>query len=298
VTRFLEALGGKLAERWLSLLVLPGLLLLATAWAGRLLGHTHWHDLARLAAELNRLAAQPAWRGTGTLVLALAGIVLAALGLGLAAQAAGSGVETLWLSSRPHRLAARRARRWAAARSAFEKALLAAARAERENRPDAPGLAAEARRWDSARDRIGVIAPSRPFWLGDRLAAPAGRAGRLYALDLATAWPRLWLILPAEARTELDAARSRLASTARQMAWAVGYVVVGTLWWPAAVAGLVTGLVAWRQSRAAAAVLADLDEAAEDLYGRQLAEALGVSAGGTLTPEAGAAVTALLRRGR
>jgi hypothetical protein len=297
VTKFLEALGGKLAERWLSLLVLPGLLLLATAWAGHLLGHRHWHDLDRLTVELNRLADQPAWRATGTLALALAGLVLAALGIGLTAQAAGAGVERLWLSSWPRRLTERRRRRWHEAQEAFETALLAAARADREGRAEAPALAADARRLDRERDRIGVVAPTHPFWLGDRLDAPGERAHRLYALDLATTWPRLWLIVPPEVRAELEAARSRSASTARLMAWAVGYLAVGVVWWPAAVAAVVTALVAWRQSRDAAAVLADLVDAAVDLHGRRLAEALGVSVGATLTPEAGAAVTALLRRG-
>ncbi len=59
-------------------------------------------------------------------------------------------------------------------------------------------------------------------------------------------------------------------------------------------------MVAWRQSRATAAVLADLVESVVDLHGRKLAEAeaeaLGVDVGGTLTPEVGADITALLRR--
>jgi hypothetical protein len=331
VTTFFEALGGKLAERWLGLLVLPGLLLLATAWTADRLGHAHWHDLGRLTAELNRIAGQPAWRSTGPLVLALAGIVLAALGLGLTVQAAGAGVERLWLSTRPRFLVAARLRRWQAAQSAFETALLAAARAEGRGRaegrtegrtaghtegraegraegrtegadarggPDAGALAAEARRLDAARDRIAVAEPSHPFWLGDRLAAPELRAAHRYSLDLATAWPRLWLILPPEVRTELDTARTRLSSSARLVAWSIGYVLVGLLWWPSLIAGVVTAVVAWRQSRTAAAVLADLVDATVDLHARKLAESLGLPVAATLTPQTGAAISKLLRHGR
>ena len=68
------------------------------------------------------------------------------------------------------------------------------------------------------------------------------------------------------------------------------------LWWPAAVAGLITAVVAWRQSRTAAAVLADLVESTLDLHGRRLAETLGLTVPGALTPEVGARITALLRR--
>jgi hypothetical protein len=161
---------------------------------------------------------------------------------------------------------------------------------------DAPALAARARRLDGVRDRIAVVAPSRPFWVGDRLTAPGERAGRAYALDLAAAWPRLWLILPPEVRTELDTARTRLGAVARQVAWAAGYLAVGALWWPAAIAGLITAVVAWRQARLTAAVLADLVESTVDLYGRRLAETLGLAAGGTMTADVGAGITALLRK--
>jgi len=295
VTAFLEALGGKLAERWLALLVLPGLLLLATAGVAHTLGHARWHDAARLTEALNRLAAEPAWRSTGTLVLVLAGLLLAALGLGFAVQAAGAGVELLWQSTRPRWLAARRARRWQYARAAASEALLTAAHAQQGDDPRAPALAAEARRRALTSDRLGATVPACAFGVGDRLAAPAVRAESAYAIDLNVVWPRLWLILPAETRTELEQARVRLSSAARQAAWAAGYLVVGLLWWPAAVAGLVVAVVSWRQARIAAAVLADLVASTLDLHGRQLAETLGLSVEGAMTPELGARMTVLLR---
>ncbi|MDI6104084.1 hypothetical protein QLQ12_36385 [Actinoplanes sp. NEAU-A12] len=296
MTVFLEALGGKLAERWVALLVLPGLLLLATIGVGHTLGQAHWNDIGRLAAELNRLAAEPALRGTGTLVLVLAGLLLAALGIGFAVQGAGAGVERLWLAARPQRLVTWRARRWATARSAASAALLEAARAQQSDDPAVSTLAAEARHLHLVRERLGVTAPAHAFWVGDRLAVPAERAATAYALDLGAAWPRLWMLLPPEARTELETARTRLATAARLAAWAAGYLAVGLLWWPAAVAGLITAVVSWRQSRTAAAVLADLVESVVDVHGRQLAETLGLSTSGTLTPELGAKITALLRR--
>ncbi|MFI2478485.1 hypothetical protein [Nocardia xishanensis] len=48
IDALLSELGKKLAERWLSLLVLPGLVFLAAAWCAYTLGHAHALDTALL----------------------------------------------------------------------------------------------------------------------------------------------------------------------------------------------------------------------------------------------------------
>ncbi|WP_217142499.1 hypothetical protein [Streptomyces sp. AC627_RSS907] len=294
MTRFLEALGGKLAERWIALMLGPSVLLLSVAAVGVTLGHRRWHDTGLLLTRLNELSAEPALRNTGTLILLLAGLLAASAGLGLTATGLGVTVERLWLAPRPRWLADRRRRRWEDAQSAFNHALLEAARAE--GTPEAAEAAARARELNARRNRIGLTAPDHPFWLGDRIAAVDTRVWRAYRLDITSAWPRIWLTLAEDVRAEIVTSRARLAAAARLMAWAVGYVAVGALWWPSAVAGAVAAATAWRRARIAGVAFAELAESAVDLHGRQLAESLGIPCEGTLTEDVGAEITSLLRK--
>ncbi|MFE9610765.1 hypothetical protein [Streptomyces sp. NPDC006012] len=294
MTRFLEALGGKLAERWLALLLGPSVLLMGVIAAGVSLGHRRWHDTGLLLDRLDRLSAQPALRTGGTLVLVLAGVLVVSTGLGLAVTALGAVVERLWLGDRPRRLTARRRRRWDAAQERFDRALVAAARAERT--PEAAAAAARARELNALRNRISLAPPARPFWLGDRIAAVDTRVWDSYRLDLTSAWPRLWLTLPEDVRAEIGTARGSLAAATRLLAWSVGYLAVGLVWWPSAVVGVVTAVTAWWRARAAGAAFAELAESAVDLHGRGLAESLGIPCAGPLTEDVGAEITTLLRK--
>ncbi|MFD6329537.1 hypothetical protein ACFWGI_08235 [Streptomyces niveus] len=294
VTAFLEGLGGKLAERWVALLLLPSALLLTVTAVGVTLGHRHWHDVGQLLTQLDRLSAEPALRGTGTLILALAGLLAASAGLGLAATVLGVAVERLWLATWPRRLTDRRRRRWENAHEHFNQALLEAARAERT--PQARATAVRARELNARRNRIGLTPPSHPFWLGDRIAAVDTRTWETYRLDLASAWPRLWLTLPEDVRGEISTARANLAAGTRLAAWAVGYLAVGAVWWPSAVVGVVTATTAWHRAGVAGVAFAELAESAVDLYGRQLAESLGIPCEGKLTKDVGAEITTLLRK--
>ncbi|URN10988.1 hypothetical protein LUW77_00475 [Streptomyces radiopugnans] len=52
----LSELGKKLAERWLSLLVLPGALYLAVLGTAALLGHGHPFDLRHLTHQVSATA--------------------------------------------------------------------------------------------------------------------------------------------------------------------------------------------------------------------------------------------------
>ncbi|MFF0225250.1 hypothetical protein [Streptomyces sp. NPDC004629] len=294
MTGFLAALSGKLAERWLTLLLGPSVLLMSVTAAGVTLGHRQWYDTGLLLDRLDRLAAQPALRNTGTLVLVLAGLLALSTGLGLAVTALGAVVERAWLATRPRRLAARRRRRWDTAQQRFEHALVAAARAERT--PEAAATAARARELNAWRNRIGLAPPAHPFWLGDRIAAVDTRVWAAYRLDLTSAWPRLWLTLPEDVRAEIGTARGRLAAASRLVAWALGYLAVGVVWWPAAIVGVVTAVTAWWRARAAGVAFAELAESAVDLHGRGLAEGLGIPCAGPLTEDVGAEITTLLRK--
>ncbi|WP_331534549.1 hypothetical protein [Pseudonocardia sp.] len=90
------------------------------------------------------------------------------------------------------------------------------------------------------------------------------RVHQEYGLDLPATWPRLWLRLPESTRVPLTESRTRVDDATALGGWALLYLVLGVIWWRAAVAGVVIGLVSWR--RAQVAVYADLVEAAVDVH--------------------------------
>ncbi|CAM5390243.1 hypothetical protein STENM223S_01911 [Streptomyces tendae] len=297
---FLSALGGRIAERWLAALALPGLLFLAAATAATVLGHEHWSDVGRLRDRVDTLSASPASHSAGTVVLVALGVLAGAAATGAAAQSLGSGVELLWCAQ-PHGpvlrfIADRRLRRWRAADARFRTALVAAGRARIEGSDDADRLTGIAERRCAERDRIASVPPRHPFALGDRLAVPAQRLWRANGLDLAAAWPHLWLLAADGTRAELQAARLRLTASARLCAWGAGYLVMGLWWWPAALAGVVAVASGVRRGRAAADAFAELTEALADLHVRDLAAALGVEHEGVDDQALGERLTRLLRK--
>ncbi|MGW4546135.1 hypothetical protein ACWEN4_07100 [Streptomyces violaceorubidus] len=299
---FLSALGGRIAERWLAALALPGLLFLSAVTTAVVLGHGHWYDVERLRAWIDTLADSPASHSAGTVVLVAAGVLAGAAVAGAAAQSLGTGVELLWCAE-PYGpvlryLADRRSRRWRAADAAFRSALVAAGRARIAGRDDADRLADIAERRYADRDRLGPAVPRHPFGTGDRLAAPAQRLWHAHQLDLTAAWPHLWLLASDGTRAELQAARARLTDSARLCAWGAGYLVLGLWWWPAALAGAAAVTSGVRRGRAAAEAFAELTEALADLHVRDLATALGIEHEGVDDRVLGQHLTRLLRKER
>ncbi|MGW9037006.1 hypothetical protein ACWGQ4_18955 [Streptomyces sp. NPDC055721] len=325
MTAFLATLGGKLADTWLSLLVLPGLLYLAVASAGSVLGHRNPFDHGRLIERIDTMAGAPATHSPGTVVLVAALVLAGSAGVSRLAGALGGGVERLWLGDwpRPLRpvaraLTRRRARRWSAADARYRQALTARAlraasasasvsastSASTSEGPSALGdvrddstTAPDTAELGEARNLIALTHPTRPTWMGDRLLAADARVHRSYAIDLTSAWPRLWLLLPDTAHTEIQTARAALTGAARRAAWGRLYVLPALWWWPAAVIVAVTWAGAWRQGRLAVHEFAELVEAAVDLHGRDLATALGIPCEERLTAAEGLEITRTLRKG-
>ncbi|MFI1420785.1 hypothetical protein ACH4VX_22925 [Streptomyces sp. NPDC020731] len=302
----LATLGGKLTERWLNLLVLPGALFLAATAVGTTLGHRHWHDIDRLRARLDGLAARPALEHTGTAALLVALVLLAATAASLAAQFLGGAIERWCL--RPgrdaisRRLAARRARRWRELDARLGEAV---GRAHADSvgpsgTVSVPGsLLARVQGLAEARDRVALREPVRPTWYGDRMQAAADRVEAAYGVDLAALWPRLWLILPETAVRQIQSAHDSFGAAARLAAWAVGYALLACWWWPAALAALGCVVVARSRSRTALDALAGLVEAAVDVHGRELATRVGLvssEAPGRLDPDTGDGMSELFRK--
>jgi hypothetical protein len=289
----LAELGKKYAERWVSLLVLPGLLFVAAVLTTTTLDHSL--DVGRLTSTVERMAASVS-RRPGDLALAVAVIPVLSAAAGLAATVLAKLVARLWFEPWPALplttpLVNRRTRRWNAAAQEFN--------AVRDDTASvsAPGYQARLDSLAAKRNAVSLGPPERPTWMGDRLRSVSTRVWSWYRLDLEFAWPRLWLLLGDGEQESIRAAHTRLDSTVTLAGWGVLYTMLTVWWWPSMLVGAILVVVSHRQARAAVDTLAHLVEGSFDLHAADLARALGFEvAPGTLSPTVGAEVTAHLRK--
>ncbi|MEV4313055.1 hypothetical protein [Actinocrispum sp. NPDC049592] len=304
----LTELGKKLAERWLSVLVLPGALYLAAMITAVVLGHGHPFEPRRLTDRLSQATtAANAPSAAGLIIVLLIGFLLAAAACGLAAQALGAVAQRLWLAvdwqnwppplwQAAGALTRRRRVRWDHAMEEYQRIReeVAAARAlawTDGTRAETPSLAAAYR----PVSRISAGAPERPTWMGDRLNGVSTRLADELDLDLAVVWPYLWLAAPDTTRSEITAARESLDRATTLAGWGLLYLVVGAFWWPCLLVAVVVMLTAWRRGRAATDTYALLIDATVRMRSAGLAQDLGLPHEGPLTRETGWALTTLLR---
>jgi len=292
---FFEEIAKKLADKWLSLLVLPGLLLDGTATVAIMLGHRRWANTGRLTDRADRLAAGLADRPAAASALLIVGVLLTAAFTGLAATGLGQLIQRLWIGRWPswiapvtRALTKRRCDRWKRLADEHDD-LVTQLRSSGEN--DTP------RRWELARKRnaVSLTEPVLPTWIGDRMASIQTRIYTDYHVDLVAAWPRLWLLLPDDRRKEVREAASAFDTAAILAGWGTLYLAVGVLWWPSAVVGAITWLTAWSRGRRSIATYADLAESVVDLHLTSLGEQLGLTA--AEHTDLGAAINSRLRKG-
>jgi hypothetical protein len=296
---FLGELSKRLAERWLSLLVLPGILYLAVAAAAHTLGQGHALDIPHLTGRITAWAKTPVATSTAGQIVVLAAILAGAAGAGVAAQALGSAVEHLTLAAgwrtwpwplHPlvNNLTNQRRERWNTAHEHYHQLKDQAEEAQRAGRRlDPASRYAAYRTWI----RIGLEQPDRPTWCGDRINAASVRINRDLNINLPDLWPYLWLHLPDQSRTEISTARTDLSRAATLTGWAVLYALLIAWWWPASVITIILALTAWRRTRAAADAYADLLEAAARLHLTSLASQFGLTPADLPLPALGATIT-------
>jgi len=188
---FFQELAKKLAERWVTLLLLPGALFIVLVWLGSALGHAHaldWsivsHRFAGTTTSLSRLTGAT----QGVLVVAL---LLGAIGVGLGAQALAGITRTIWLGtwSQPftplrRRLTAHRETRWTK--------LVAERRQLQTAYPQASRTPAQQDDLDAVAARMNYLAlsrPGRPTWMGDRMYGVEAIARNRYGLDASSSPP-------------------------------------------------------------------------------------------------------------
>ncbi|MFE3906661.1 hypothetical protein ACFXPY_42130 [Streptomyces sp. NPDC059153] len=294
----LSELGKKLAERWATLLVLPGLLYLGTAAGAQALGYRRALDVEWLVEQINSWAGTPVATQAGGQIVLVAAVLVGSAAAGLAAQALGSVVERITLAAAwrswpaPFRQLAEwrirvRRRRWEDAHDTYHRL--------RDQAESDGGASAEATRQRlaayRARDRIAPEAPTRPTWSGDRAHAATIRLSRDRRLHLPTVWPHLWLFMPETARVEIMEARQALSRACALGGWAVLYTLLAFWWWPAALLGAGIAVTAWRRVRSCVDADFLLRESAACLYGADLARHLGIDFTGPLSPEIGDELT-------
>ena len=296
---FLTELAKKAAERWLTLLVLPGVGWISMLIVARLLRPWPPFDLRPLRSWLDAQAAQPGNHALAMVLPASVGLLAAAAGISLAASALGAALQWLWAldGRRPpfSWLLGFRQRRWDRATEELRTAIAVAAN------PDAHGVApdraaAEHRAAEVRRAGLGTSRPERPTWIGERLRTVTRRALDGYGLNLELAWPRLWAVLPDPMRDDLALSADAYAVAARLTAWGLLYATLALAWWPAIVLGVVIVLCGWVRARAAARVLAELIETAVDLYLGELAKQLGITPTTPLGPHTGEDIDRVLRK--
>lgn len=303
VNDFAGTLTNRSAARWLPSVALPGLLFLVTCWIGVQLGQDNALDADHLVVAVGAAVQNIAGWPVAAQALALVALPLTAVAVGLVVQALVGPVRAVSLGQwpRPLRpvarlLTRRRRRRWGELHR--ERAALAKVHPENDRTTE------QQDRIDWLAGRINQIAmaePGRPTWMGDRVRSLAHVAQHRYQLDLTFGWPRLWLVLPDTARKEIARAQGGFAAAVLVTTWALPYLALGALWWPAALAGMVIAAVGWSRARMAISTLTGLAEAALDMHSRSLAIALGVAdstSTGPVTPDEGRGITEIVRKGR
>ncbi|NAZ76979.1 hypothetical protein GTQ99_16345 [Kineococcus sp. T13] len=293
MTALWTGLGDKVVDRFTVLLLSPAL----AFWFGGVLAWVHAHGWNRLLT----------WSSTG--LGETDAVAEVAIGLGALLVIAGSarmvevfslpvlrlleGYWPAWASALGQRVTRReerierRARRWRKLSSTRSQHTMKQAR--------------QYQRLNAARARVPIHPTDRmPTAFGDLLKVMETRPRHRYGLDAVTCFPRLWLVLPEAARTDVAAARGRVDDAGRLWLWSLLFSVWTPLAWWAAVVAVAGMLVAYQVALVAAAGLAEVVQACFDVYRGLLYDALGFARPASLEaePVAGAALTAWLERGR
>lgn len=295
MTDLLAELGKTLAEKWLSFLVLPGVLFVATVLTCWQLSIHGWDTAAErdaLLASVDRWVTN-ASTSSGRVALLVIGVLLLSSGVGFAAQALGAVSRRVWLAEAPFKVMfgfatriRRRYWRWLQRKSQCAET-------------------AEAKRqiYVERRNRLALAEPTEPTWMSDRMAGVASRVRNEYGLDLAHAWPRLWLSLDETAREDTEIVTSAFDRASVLAGWGLLYASASAIfatrcwwWWPLALIGTSTYVVGWFRGRLSIGTLATSVEAIIDVHGAQLIAPL-VEDQPKLTPELGELLNERFRKG-
>jgi NAD/NADP transhydrogenase beta subunit len=97
VNEFLGEIGRKLAERWIALLAVPGLLYIAAVTVAATLGQKDALNYVTLSQHITGWASSAALKSIGGTVLIVVAVLVGSVLAGLAATAFGRLVEIVWV---------------------------------------------------------------------------------------------------------------------------------------------------------------------------------------------------------
>lgn len=308
---FWSGLGGEFAKQWAARILTPAFAFwaagLAAIWwhsHGRAVRAHGWpHELSATADSLHRLPglAQGILVVAGLLLVAVSALAAERLTLPLLRLMEGYGWHPRWLRDRLISYRRWQYRRWDARverlatrqrigtlepEEFFELAGLEAdpppdttrlreLQQRRADGLDARMMAQLGRGRSMLRSMPRQDALGMPTRLGDILRAAERRPADKYGLDTIACWTALWLLLPAEAKTELVQARSALDNAARTWLWGALFVVWIPWTWLALPVAIVVPAVAYYMGILTAATLfGELTVSAFDLYRFRLYDSL------------------------
>jgi hypothetical protein len=295
VGKFWDAIAGKLADRWAAIAA-PAVVF----WAGGVLAWafagTGWSRLSKITDWLNdqKAAAQVTSVLGALVVVAASAIVVQRLTTPLLRLLEGYWPRQL------HRLTEWRRNHVLERRQADDEAWQQLQRDTDQRQPTAAQRVELARLEDRRHHRPVRDDEVLPTRIGNVLRAAETRPGHRYGLGAVIVWPRLWLVLPDQARQELTSARTSLDASVAAVIWAVGFLgFIPWAWWaaPAAIVIAAAAILWWVPARAE--VFADLVEATFDLYRTALYQQLRWPLPDTPAdePDTGGALTQYLDRG-
>ena len=268
-SKFIEGVGGKLAERWVTALLTPAFCF----WAGGLLAWMQRFGGASLGNALRQLS-EPLQ--IAVLILALLAMTASAFTIqrfDLVTLRLLEGYWPHWL--RPLCRFRRRVWYYEHQRSQVNAQLQVLMR-QQTDAPIRDTLEEQVRLDNQRRWLMPQPHALMPTRLGNSLRAAEFRPQSKYGLNAVVCWPHIWLLIPDTVRNELQEARANLNTAARVWLWGMLFI----LWSPLALWALPVGLgVSWfayRWSLSAAHSYGDLVDATFDLYRHELYKALRI----------------------
>jgi hypothetical protein len=265
-TKFLEGLGGKLAEQWAASLLTPAFVF----WFGGLIAWIQkfgWNQLQQWLTNLGEPLQIAVLVGSLLLVAASA---FAIQRFDLAVLRFFEGYWPGWMAPLKDRLVNRHRAKWKRLDKDWQ---------EFSDKRNAGQLTAKELDQFVAIDYQLRQMPAQPehlmpTTLGNLLRAAESHPSDKYGLDAIICWSRLWLVLPETVKKELQDARADLNTAARVWLWGVLFLF-WTIWaWWAVPIALLVALFAHRWMLGAAATYGDLLESAFDLHRMKLYQAL------------------------
>ncbi|MGI0491483.1 hypothetical protein ACN4EG_06705 [Alkalinema pantanalense CENA528] len=296
--KFLEGLGGKLAEQWVATLFTPAFVF----WLGGALAYVTrygWEPISKLFPDAKLEALQIAVLAGISILIYISALIIQRFDVEILRGLEGYWYPGLRKLLRPLHdyMTQRQVDRW----KKLKERRQPLSKSYREN----PSSLSRQERAELVRcDRALRQFPTDetdflPTRLGNLLRAAERRPYDRYGLDAIICWPRLWLLLPDSAKKELQDARAQINNGVRVFAWSLLFLVWGYWAWWAVPVAIVSAAFAYSWIWDSAELYGDLIESVFDLYRGSLYQALRIPLPATAAEEKaiGLQITEYLLRG-